>query len=200
MSAYKIYGDSISGNCCKAKWTADLIGVGYHWIETSVLNGETRSPGFRALNPAGQVPVLVTDKGRALAQSNAIILYLAEKHGGDLIPDKAFARAKVYEWLFWEQCSHEPYVAVRRFQKFYLGTPDDQLDPKLLERGLAALALMDRQLNEEPFIAGPEFTLADIALLAYTRLAPEGGFDLGAFPALRAWIARAEKRLDIGAA
>lgn len=200
MGVYKIYGDSISGNCCKVRWTADLLGVGYDWIETSVLKGETRSAEFLAFNPAGQVPVLVTDRGRALAQSNAIILHLAEKHGGDLIPDEAFARAKVYEWLFWEQYSHEPYVAVRRFQKFHLGTPDDQLDPKLLERGLAALALMDRQLTDERFIAGPEFTLADIALLAYTRLAPEGGFDLGAFPALRAWIARAEKRLDIGAA
>ncbi len=200
MGVYKIYGDSISGNCHKVKWTADLLGVAYEWIETSVLRGETRSAEFLALNPAGQAPVLVTEKGRALAQSNAIILFLAEKHGGDLLPEKAFARAKVYEWLFWEQYSHEPYVAVRRFQKAYLGTPDENLDPKLLERGLAALALMDRRLNEERFIAGPDFTLADIALLAYTRLAPEGGFDLAAFPALRAWIARAEKRLDIGAA
>ena len=200
MGVYKIYGDSISGNCHKVKWTADLLGVAYEWIETSVLRGETRSAEFLALNPAGQAPVLVTERGRALAQSNAIILFLAEKHGGDLLPEKAFARAKVYEWLFWEQYSHEPYVAVRRFQKAYLGTPDENLDPKLLERGLAALALMDRRLNEERFIAGPDFTLADIALLAYTRLAPEGGFDLAAFPALRAWIARAEKRLDIGAA
>lgn len=200
MGVYKIYGDSISGNCHKVRWTADLLGVAYEWIETSVLKGETRSAEFLTLNPAGQAPVLVTEKGRALAQSNAIILYLAEKHGGDLLPDKAFPRAKVFEWLFWEQYSHEPYVAVRRFQKAYLGTPDENLDPKLLERGLAALALMDRRLNEERFIAGPDFTLADIALLAYTRLAPEGGFDLAAFPALRAWIARAEKRLDIGAA
>lgn len=200
MGAYKVYGDSISGNCLKVKWTADLVGARYDWIETSVLKGETRSADFRALNPAGQVPVLVTEKGKALAQSNAILLYLAEKHGGGLIPEKPFARAKVYEWLFWEQYSHEPYVAVRRFQKAYLGTPEENLDPKLLERGQAALALMDRQLTEERYLAGPDFTLADIALLAYTRVAHEGGFDLAAFPALRAWIARAEKLLDIGAA
>ncbi len=200
MDAYKVYGDSVSGNCLKVKWTADLLGVPYDWIETSVLRGETRNAEFLALNPAGQVPVLVTPKGKALAQSNAILLYLAEKNGGGLVPDKALGRAKVYEWLFWEQYSHEPYIAVRRFQKAYLGTPDANLDPKLLDRGIAALTRMERQLTDEPFIAGEDFTLADIALVAYTRVAHEGGFDLDAFPEVRAWIRRVEKRLDIGAA
>lgn len=200
MSVYKIYGDRVSGNCLKVKWTAELVGVAYEWIETSVVRGETRTAEFLALNPAGQAPVLVTPKGKALAQSNAIILYLAEKHGGGLIPDKTFARAKVHEWLFWEQYSHEPYIAVRRFQKVYLGTPDAGLDPKLLDRGLAALTRMERQLTDELFIAGPDFTLADIALVAYTRVAHEGGFDLGAFPEVKAWIRRVEKRLDIEAA
>ncbi len=200
MSGYKVYGDSISGNCLKVKWTADLLGLDYEWIEMSVLGGGTRTPEFRALNPAGQIPVLVTAKGKALAQSNAIILYLAEKHDGGLIPDKDFARAKVYEWLFWEQYSHEPYIAVRRFQKAYLKKPDDEIDPALMERGLAALLRLEIQLSDEPFVAGPDFTLADIALVAYTRLAYEGGFDLGAFPAVKAWVARVEKRLDLGAA
>lgn len=200
MSGYKVYGDSISGNCLKVKWTADLLGVDYEWIETSVLTGATRTPEFRALNPAGQVPVLVTAKGRALAQSNAIILYLAEKHGGGLIPDKGTARAKVYEWLFWEQYSHEPYIAVRRFHKAYLKEPDDEIDPKLMERGLAALLRLEIQLSDEPFVAGADFTLADIALVAYTRLAHEGGFDLGAFPAVKAWVRRVEKHLDLGPA
>jgi glutathione S-transferase len=199
MSGYRVYGDSVSGNCLKVKWTSDLLGVPYEWIETGVLKGETRTPEFLALNPAGQVPLLVTPKGKALAQSNAIILYLAEKHGGGLVPDKGFERAKVYEWLFWEQYSHEPYVAVRRFQKAYLGTPEASLDPKLMERGLAALARMDRQLKDDRFIAGPDFTIADIALVAYTRVAHEGGFDLNAFAAVKAWVARVEKRLDIGA-
>jgi glutathione S-transferase len=200
MSVYRIYGDPISGNCLKVKWTAGLLGLEHEWIETSVVKGETRTPDFLALNPAGQVPLLITPKGKALAQSNAIILYLAEKHGGGLVPDKAFDRAKVYEWLFWEQYSHEPYIAVRRFQRTYLGTPDANLDPKLLDRGLAALARMERQLADEMFIAGPDFTLADIALVAYTRLAHEGGFDLSAFPAVKAWVRRVEKRLDIEAA
>ncbi len=200
MSGYKIYGDSISGNCLKVKWTADLLGLDYEWIETNVVSGDTRTPQFRALNPAGQVPVIVTAKGRALAQSNAIILYLDEKHGGGLLPDKDFARAKVYEWLFWEQYSHEPYIAVRRFQKTYLKKPDDEIDPKLMERGLAALLRLEIQLTDEPFVAGPDFTLADIALVAYTRVADEGGFDLSAFPAVKAWVARVEKRLDLGAA
>lgn len=200
MSGYKIYGDGVSGNCLKVKWTADLVGVPHEWIETSVLKGETRAPAFLALNPAGQVPLLVTPKGKALAQSNAIILHLAEKHGGGLIPDKGFARAKVYEWLFWEQYSHEPYIAVRRFHKFYLKKADSELDPKLMERGLAALLRLELQLTDEPFVAGPDFTLADVALVAYTRVAHEGGFDLNAFPAVKAWVARVEKRLDIGAA
>ena len=200
MSGYKIYGGSVSGNCLKVKWTADLLGVRYEWIETDVLKSETRTPEFLALNPAGQVPLLVTPKGKALAQSNAIVLYLAEKHGGCLIPDKAFARAKVYEWLFWEQYSHEPYIAVRRFQKFYLKKADSDIDPKLMERGLGALARMETQLAGEAFIAGSAFTAADIALVAYTRVAHEGGFDLNAFPAVKAWVARVEKRLDLGAA
>lgn len=200
MSGYKIFGDSVSGNCLKVKWTADLLGVPYEWTQTSVLKGETRTPEFLALNPAGQVPVLLTPKGKALAQSNAIILYLAEKEGGGLIPDKPLARAKIYEWLFWEQYSHEPYIAVRRFQKAYLGAPDANLDPRLMERGLAALARMERQLTDEAFIAGETFSLADIALVAYTRVAHEGGFDLDAFPAVKAWVRRVEKHLDLEAA
>ncbi|HBK93210.1 MAG TPA: glutathione S-transferase family protein [Parvularcula sp.] len=200
MSGYRIHGDGVSGNCLKVKWTADLLGLPYEWVETGVLKGETRTSEFLALNPAGQVPLLVTPKGKALAQSNAIILYLAEKHGGGLIPDKGFARAKAYEWLFWEQYSHEPYIAVRRFHKTYLKRADEEIDPKLMERGLAALARMEDQLTDETFIAGPAFTLADIALVAYTRLAHEGGFDLNAYPKVRAWVARVEKRLDLGAA
>jgi len=199
MSGYRVYGDAVSGNCLKVKWTLDLLGEKYEWIETSVLKGETRTPDFLALNPAGQVPLLLTSKGRALAQSNAIILYLAEKHDGGLLPEKAFDRAKVHEWLFWEQYSHEPYIAVRRFQKAHLKKPDSELDPKLLDRGLAALTRMERQLNESRWIAGEEFTLADISLVAYTRVAHEGGFGLNAFPSVKAWVGQVETRLNIGA-
>ena len=199
MSGYKVYGDSVSGNCLKVKWTLDLIGEEYEWIETDVLKGETRTEEFLAKNPAGQVPLLLTPQGRALAQSNAILLYLAEKHGGGLLPENGFERAKVYEWLFWEQYSHEPYVAVRRFLKAHLKKAETDLDPKLLDRGLAALTRMERALRDAPWVAGADFTLADISLVAYTRVAHEGGFDLNAFPAVKAWVARVEKRLDIGA-
>jgi glutathione S-transferase len=199
MSGYKVYGDGASGNCLKVKWALDYISERYEWIETSVLRGETRTDRFLSLNPAGQVPLIITMKGRTLAQSNAILLYLAEKHGGGLMPEGTFERAKVYEWLFWEQYSHEPSIAVRRFQKFYLNRAEAEIDPKLIEKGLAALSRMERQLDAEPWIAGEAFTLADISLVAYTRVAHEGGFDLNAFPAVKAWVARVEKQLDIGA-
>lgn len=198
MSAYRLYGDSRSGNCLKVKWTLDYLEQRYDWTEISVLDGETRTPEFLALNPAGQVPLLIAKDGRALAQSNAILLFLAESHGGGLVPGDGFARAKVYEWLFWEQYSHEPYVAVRRFQKFYLRKPDAEIDPKLLERGLAALSRMELQLAASAWIAGDAFSVADISLVAYTRAAHEGGFDLNAFPAVKAWVGSAEKRLAIG--
>lgn len=198
MRSYKVYGDSISGNCLKVKWTLDLLDQRYKWVETSVLKGETRTAEYLGLNPAGQVPLLITPDGQALAQSNAILLYLAEKHGGEVLPTAAFDRAKVYEWLFWEQYSHEPYIAVRRFLKAFLGKSDLDIDPKLLERGNAALTRMERQLEAAAFIAGEKFSVADISLVAYTRTASSGGFELGAFPRVKAWIATVEKRLGIG--
>jgi glutathione S-transferase len=198
MSVYKVYGDEVSGNCLKVKWTLDLLGLDYEWVATDVIKGETRTPAFLKINPAGQVPVLVTPDGVALAQSNAIILLLAESHGGGLIPEATLDRAKVYEWLFWEQYSHEPYIAVRRFLKHYLRKPDAEIDQKLMDRGLAALTRMEKQLGAEPWIAGSAFSLADIALVAYTRFADQGGFDLNAFPAVKAWVARVETRLNIG--
>ncbi len=199
MRSYKVYGDSISGNCLKVKWTLDLLDQRYKWVETSVLKGETRTAEYLGLNPAGQVPLLITPDGQALAQSNAILLYLAEKHGGEVLPTAAFDRAKVYEWLFWEQYSHEPYIAVRRFLKAFLGKSDLDIDPKLLERGNAALTRMEHQLEAAAFIAGEKFSVADISLVAYTRTASSGGFELGAFPRVKAWIATVEKRLGIGA-
>jgi glutathione S-transferase len=191
----RIYGDSISGNCLKVKWTADLIGLSYDWIETSVLTGETRSAAFLALNPAGQVPTVVFDDNRVLAQSNAIILHLAED--SPLIPADSFQRAKMFEWLFWEQYSHEPYIAVARFQMRYLGKSAQSLDRKLVERGLAALQRLQDALSDSDFLVGDAVSLADVALVAYTRCADEGGFDLAGFPAVRGWIGRVERALNI---
>lgn len=196
---YKIYGDSRSGNCLKVRWTAMLLGAPFEWIETDVVAGSTRTEEFLKLNPAGQVPCIVLPDGRVLAQSNAIIVYLAQVHDGELVPSDPFERAKVNEWLFWEQYSHEPYIAVRRFQKAFLGKRDEEIDPKLMERGRKALGQMELQLRKTAFIAGDRLTVADIALVAYTRVAPEGGFSLDEFPSVNAWIARVERGLSIDA-
>ena len=191
----RIYGDSISGNCLKVKWTADHLGLTYDWVETSVLKAETRTPEFLAMNPAGQVPAVVLDDGRPLAQSNAIILHLSE--GSELIPADAYDRARMLEWMFWEQYSHEPYVAVARFQMHYLGKPASELDPKIVERGKGALARLDQALADQSFLVGEAVSLADVALVAYTRVAHEGGFDLNDYPAVKGWVARVEAALKI---
>ena len=191
----KIYGDSISGNCLKTKWVADFLGRSYAWIETDIMQGESRTPAYLAMNPAGQVPLAVLDDGRPLAQSNAIILHLAE--GSSLIPADAYDRAKMYEWLFWEQYSHAPYVAVARFQVRYLGKPVRELEPRLVERGKAALQRLEDGVTASPFLVGEAVTLADVSLVAYTRWAGEGGFELGDYPRVQAWIARVEAALNI---
>ena len=192
----RIFGDSISGNCLKVKWVATQLSLPHEWIEIDILKGESRTDEFLALNPFGQVPVVEFDDGRTLAQSNAIILHLAE--GSDLIPADAFERAKMLEWMFWEQYSHEPTIAVRRFQKLYLKKSDDEIDADLMAKGRRALGRMEMALISSDWIAGGgALTLADISLLAYTRLAHEGGFDLNEFPAVQAWVARCELELGL---
>ena len=141
------------------------------------------------------MPTIELDDGRTLAQSNAIIRYLAR--GSDLIPADAFAAAKMDEWLFWEQYSHEPYIAVCRFQMFYLGKPASDLDPDKVKRGYAALARMEHQLAITPFLVGDAVSLADVSLLAYTRVAHEGGFHLDGYAAVRRWIGETEKSLGL---
>jgi glutathione S-transferase len=191
----QIWGDSRSGNCLKVKWTAERLGLAYVWTELDVLSGATRTPDFLALNPAGQVPLVLLADGRPLAQSNAVILHLAE--GSDLIPTDAYERARMLEWMFWEQYSHEPYIAVARFRRSLLRVPAEEIEPRLMERGRAALARMAQQLERAPFLVGAALTLADIALVAYTRVAHEGGFDLDAYPPVRAWVARVEAALGL---
>lgn len=191
----KIYGDSISGNCLKVKWVADLLGLSYTWVETNILQGESRTADYLALNPAGQVPMVVLSDGRPLAQSNAIILHLAE--GSVLIPADAYDRAKMLEWMFWEQYSHEPYIAVARFQVVYSGKPVADLEPRLVERGHGALQRLEDGLAATPFLVGQGVTLADVALVAYTRVSHEGGFDLAAYPRVAAWVKRVEAALNI---
>lgn len=193
-----LYGNSISGNCLKTKWTADYLNIDYDWVEISVVDGGTRSDAFMQMNPSGQVPVMRLPDGRILPQSNAIMLYLAEtQRGQDLIPVDPFERAKMMSWLFWEQYSHEPYIAVRRFRKKFLNMTDDEMDPQLLARGRRALGVMEMQLTFADYFVGQSVTLADIALVAYTRVAHEGGFDLSEFPSVQRWIARVETDLGI---
>ena len=192
MSELTIYGDSISGNCLKVKFVCDRLQIPYRWIETSVLKGETRTAEFLAMNPAGQVPVIVKE-GRALAQSNAIMLYLAE--GSDLIPADAFQRAQMMQWLFWEQYSHETVIAVRRFHKTYLKKPDSEIDPGLMPRGEKVLAVMDGHMATRTHFVGSCLSLADIGLVAYTRFAHEGGFTLPSHVAQ--WVRRTEDALKI---
>jgi len=191
----KIYGDLKSGNCLKVKCVCDRLSRRYTWVEIDTLKNESRTPEFLKLNGAGQVPVLELDDGRTLAQSNAIIRYLAR--GTDLIPAEAFLAAKMDEWLFWEQYSHEPYLAVCRFQMFYLGQSQGDLDPEKVKRGYFALARMEHQLHDTRFLVGDALSLADVALLAYTRVAHEGGFHLDGYASVRRWVADSEKVLGL---
>ncbi|MBR1221876.1 glutathione S-transferase family protein [Bradyrhizobium sp. U87765 SZCCT0131] len=193
----QIFGDTKSGNCLKVKWLCDHLALPYEWIAVDIMTGESRTPQFLAMNGAGQVPVIRLDDGRALAQSNAIIRYLGRDSA--LIPSDPFAAAKMDEWLFWEQYSHEPYIAVCRFHMVYLGRPAETRDPDKVKRGDAALARMEAQLAGHRFLVGAAVSLADLALLAYTRVADEGGFDLAAYPAVKRWIREAEQVLGIAA-
>ncbi len=192
----KIFGDENSGNCMKVKRTADRLGMAYEWVAIDIMHGESRTPGFLAMSAAGQVPVVAWPDGRVLAQSNAIIRYLAA--GTSLLPQDPFEQAKVDEWLFWEQYSHEPYVAVCRFQMLYEGRPAQARDDWRVARGEAALDHLDAALAARRWLVGEAFSIADIALHAYTHVAHEGGFDLGRRPHLTAWVDRCDAALAAG--
>jgi Glutathione S-transferase len=194
-----LYGDLSSGNCLKTRWVADLLGLEHDWVAVDVVAGEARSDAFLAINPLGKVPLARWPGGRTLPESNAIMLYLAETSpGGErLLPRDPFARAQMMSWLFWEQYSHEPAIAVRRYQRHLLGLADDEIDPALLTKGHAALAIMQMQFSYADWCVGDALSLADVALVAYTRWAHEGGFDLADYPAVAGWVHRVEDALGI---
>ncbi|MEM7219676.1 MAG: glutathione S-transferase family protein [Pseudomonadota bacterium] len=192
----QIYGDLISGNCLKVKYTADWLGLDYDWVDVDIMQGQSRTDDFLTHNPAGQVPTVVFADGRALAQSNAIIRYLARDSA--LLPADAFERAKVDEWLFWEQYSHEPYVAVCRFQMVYEKRAASERDAWRVERGEAALDLLERTLSEPRWLVADALSVADISLYGYTALAHEGGFDLTGRPGIAAWLDRTRGALGLG--
>ena len=194
----RIYGDEGSGNCLKVKYVADYLGLTYAWEVIDVLKGETRTPEYLTRNPMAQIPVVEFDDGTYLAQSNAILRYLA--HDSALLPADRFLNAKVDEWLFWEQYSHEPYIAVCRFHMRYLGKTAEQREPMRVERGEQALTMMESHLGSQPWLVAESFSIADISLLAYTRLAREGGFELSSRPNVMSWIARCESELGLAPA
>ena len=184
-----VYGMKSSGNCYKVQLLLERLGRPYAWREVNILAGESRTPQYLAMNANGRVPLL-DDAGRYLAESNAILTYLAD--GTPLLPDDRWTRAQVMQWLFFEQYSHEPYVAVARFIRTMLPRDTPRLAelPRLVERGNQALAVMERHLSARPYFVGDAYTIADIALYAYTHAAADGGFHLAAFPAVLAWLGR----------
>ena len=185
-----IYGMSDSGNCYKVKLAAQQLRIPYRWVEVNSANGETRTPEFLARNPNGKVPTVQLENGAFLPESNAILHYLAE--GTPLLPTERLAHARVLQWMFFEQYSHEPYIAVARFILRYLppDSPRRAELPRLHERGQQALGVMEQHLRREPFFVGSRYSVADIALFAYTHCAADGGFDLSRYPALGAWLGR----------
>jgi glutathione S-transferase len=186
----KVYGMSRSGNCHKVKLLLTLLERPFTWVEVDTMGGATRTPEFLAMNPNGRVPLLELEPGRFLPESNAILWYFAE--GTPFLPEDRWSRAQVLQWMFFEQYSHEPYVAVARFIFAFL-PPDHARQaelPALRRRGYQAFDVMERHLAGTPFFVGDRASIADLALHAYTDVAEEAGFDLGAYPAINAWRAR----------
>ncbi|WP_433854180.1 glutathione S-transferase family protein [Stenotrophomonas nitritireducens] len=183
-----VYGMSTSGNCHKVRLLLEQLGARYRWVEVDSAAGQTRTPDFLALNPAGKVPLVERDDGRVLAESNAILFWLAE--GTPFLPADGWQRAQALSWMFFEQYSHEPNIAVARFISGW--TPPDsprrQELPKLRERGHAALARMERHLSAHAWFTGPDYGIADIALFAYTAVAADGGIALDSWPAIGRWL------------
>lgn len=186
----RLYNMQNSGNCYKVRLAAHQLSIPIELVEIDILVGETRTPAFLARNRNGRVPLLELEDGRFLPESNAILFYLAE--GTPLLPQDRFARAQVLQWMFFEQYSHEPYVAVARFWwSLKPGGREEKRDhfPVWLEKGHAALSVMDEHLSRHEFFAG-SYSIADVALYAYTHVAHEGGFDLAPYRALDRWLTR----------
>lgn len=188
----RLYDSSISGNGYKARLLLSMLNRPFERIEVDILQGQSRTPEFLAVNPNGRIPVLALDDGRILAESNAILFFLAEKTR--FLPDDSFARAKTLQWMFFEQYSHEPYIAVARFWRAHLDmTPEREaaLEEKMTQ-GYAALDIMETELIAHDWFGGDALSIADIALYAYSHVAPEGGYDLSSYGAIRAWFERIE--------
>ena len=188
--SYLVYGDIRSGNCYKVAMLMAHLRIPYRWVAVDVVGGGARTAGFLSRNPVGKVPLLELPDGRFLSESNAILNYLAE--GSEYLPEDPYRRALVLQWQFFEQYSHEPYIATSRFIMHFLGNPVERRAD--LERyrdpGHKALRLMDTHLGSSPFMAGDSYTIADMSLYAYTHVAHEGGFALDDYAHLRDWLGR----------
>jgi glutathione S-transferase len=186
----KLYDFLPSGNCYKVRLLLTQLEISFERVEINILRGESRTPEFLSKNPNGRVPVLELAPSKVLAESNAILFYLSENT--PFLPQDAWERVQVLQWLFFEQYSHEPYIATSRFWISLLGKADEYRDALFQKRepGYAALTVMENHLSDREFFVGERYTVADIALFAYTHVADEGGFDLTRFPAIQAWLGR----------
>jgi glutathione S-transferase len=185
---YEVHGVSSSGNCYKVRLVLEQLGLPYRWHEVDMMSGACRTEAFRKLNPNGKVPVLIIDENTSLSESGAIISYLAD--ASPLLPADRLERAQVLQWMFFEQYSHEPYVAVARFIRVFLKQHDDPRLPEKTAGSYRALDVMEQHLATRTFFVGERYTIADIALYAYTHVADEAGLDLAKYPHIRAWLKR----------
>lgn len=194
METLKLYDFLPSGNGYKIRLLLTQMGMPFERVEINILKGESRTPEFLSKNPNGKIPVLEIEPGKYLSESNAILVYLSEYT--EFLPHDRFLRAQVLQWLFFEQYSHEPYIATSRFWISILGKAEEYrvaIEQKR-ESGYAALTVMENHLSDRTFFVGERYTIADIALFAYTHVADEGGFDLTKFPAIQAWLERVKSQ------
>jgi glutathione S-transferase len=185
-----LYDSRVSGNCYKVRQLFAHLGIKYERHELSVTDRSNRGEVLGSLNPGLRVPTLVLDDGRTLGESNAITFFFAE--GTPYLPEDRYERAQVLQWQFFEQYSHEPYIAVARFWAIAGITPSESDAEAKRRGGVAALTAMEGHLTGREFLVADRYTIADIALYAYTHVAPEGGFELEPYPAINAWLARVE--------
>ena len=193
---YKVYGDLQSGNCYKIKFLLSILNIEHEWIHVDILAGETHTDKFKKMNPNTRIPVLALGNGSVLTESNAILNFLAD--GSALLPEDRYLRAQVLQWQFFEQYSHEPFIATARYINKYLGLPEErraEYEAKQ-EGGHRALSVLEKQLSQSDFLVDTSMTIADISLYAYTHVAHEGGFELKDYAAIRRWLERIEQRDD----
>ena len=185
-----LYNSPVSGNCYKVRLLLAHLGLPYETVDVSVVDRSNRPELLGDKNPALRVPTVVLDDSRPLAESNAILWYFGD--GTEYVPDDPYERAQVLQWMFFEQYSHEPYIAVVRFWLAYSGEPERFADqvPARTKGGYAALDAMERHLEGRDFLVGGRYSIADIALYAYTHVAHEGDFDLTPYLAIRSWLDR----------